>query len=284
VARRFYGDTISLEVLLSDEQFLTFRCGGDSRLVVTKSITGTADQETKACWRVDDLADEVAELRARGVQIKEFPELGTMDGVADIGVRAGVLVHRPARQLDRPAPAQVAASGDTPPPRTTPCGRSSPAPDRRPYATPQGEHVVTRKRVFILNSVIAGGYGVVRLVAASPILDLYGISPSPEGAYVARWFGVELFAIGLVTWLVRAATESGGGLAIARALAVTYGIRGGPGAVGDAIRALQRAGLDRGGTEPAAGIGLRQCPAQHAEHLLGAATLSRSSSPARIGE
>lgn len=85
VARRFYGDTIGLEVLLSNEQFLTFRCGGDSRLVVTKSITETADQATKACWRVDDLADEVAELRARGVQIQEFPELGTMDGVADIG-------------------------------------------------------------------------------------------------------------------------------------------------------------------------------------------------------
>ncbi len=41
---------------------------------------------------------------------------------------------------------------------------------------------------------------------------------------MARWFGVELFAIGLVTWLARDATESRGGLAIARALAVTYGI------------------------------------------------------------
>src|SRR5215468_732622 len=43
VARRFYGGTLGLEVLLEDEQFLTFRCGGDSRLVVTKSTTGTAD-------------------------------------------------------------------------------------------------------------------------------------------------------------------------------------------------------------------------------------------------
>jgi catechol-2,3-dioxygenase len=84
-ARRFYGDTIGLEVMLSDEQILTFRCGGDSRLVVTQSTTGTADEATKACWRVDDLADEVAELRARGVRIDEFPELGTFDGIADIG-------------------------------------------------------------------------------------------------------------------------------------------------------------------------------------------------------
>jgi catechol-2,3-dioxygenase len=85
VARRFYGDTLGLPMLLEDEQFLTFGCGGDSRLVVTKSTTGTADQATKACWRVDDLAGEVAQLRARGVQIQELPELGTVDGVADIG-------------------------------------------------------------------------------------------------------------------------------------------------------------------------------------------------------
>lgn len=85
VARRFYGDTLGLEVLLEDEQFLTFRCGGDSRLVVTKSTNGTADEATQASWRVDDIASEVAELRARGVEIQDIPELNTVDGVADIG-------------------------------------------------------------------------------------------------------------------------------------------------------------------------------------------------------
>jgi catechol-2,3-dioxygenase len=85
VARRFYGGTLGLEVLLEDEQFLTFGCGGDSRLVVTKSKTGTADQATKASWRVGDIAGEVAELRARGVKIEDLPELGTVDGIADIG-------------------------------------------------------------------------------------------------------------------------------------------------------------------------------------------------------
>jgi catechol-2,3-dioxygenase len=85
VARRFYGDTLGLEPLLADEQFLTFGCGGDSRLVVTRSTTGTADQVTKASWRVDDLASEVAWLRSRGVQVQDLPELGTVDGVADLG-------------------------------------------------------------------------------------------------------------------------------------------------------------------------------------------------------
>jgi catechol-2,3-dioxygenase len=85
VARSFYGDTLGLEILLEDEQFLTFGCGGDSRLVVTRSTTGTREAATKASWRVDDLAAEVAELRARGVQLQDLPELGTVDGVADIG-------------------------------------------------------------------------------------------------------------------------------------------------------------------------------------------------------
>jgi len=84
-ARRFYGGTLGLELLVEDEQFLTFGCGGDSRLVVTKSITGTADTATKASWRVADLAAEVAGLRARGVQIQNLPELNTVDGIADIG-------------------------------------------------------------------------------------------------------------------------------------------------------------------------------------------------------
>jgi catechol 2,3-dioxygenase-like lactoylglutathione lyase family enzyme len=85
VARKFYAGTLGLEVLLETEQFLTFRCGGDSRLVVTKSTIGTADAATKASWRVADIAAEVAQLRARGVEIQDLPELGTNGGIADIG-------------------------------------------------------------------------------------------------------------------------------------------------------------------------------------------------------
>jgi hypothetical protein len=83
---------------------------------------------------------------------------------------------------------------------------------------------MTRKRLFMLNAVIAAGYGIALLVAADPILDLYGITPNPEGVYMARWFGVELLAVGVVTWLARDAADAAGGRAITRALAVTYGI------------------------------------------------------------
>jgi catechol-2,3-dioxygenase len=87
VAREFYGERIGLELLLESDDFLTFKCGGDSRLVVTRSSTGTTESQTKASWRVSDLATEVAELRSRGVEMEEYdgPGLKTVDGIADVG-------------------------------------------------------------------------------------------------------------------------------------------------------------------------------------------------------
>ena len=87
VAKEFYGERVGLEILIETDDFLTFECGGDSRLVVTRSSTGTTDSQTKACWRVEDLAAEVAELRARGVEVEEYDEPGlkTVAGVADVG-------------------------------------------------------------------------------------------------------------------------------------------------------------------------------------------------------
>jgi catechol-2,3-dioxygenase len=87
VAKEFYGEKIGLDVLLESDEFVTFGCGGDSRLVVTKSTAGTSEEQTKASWRVDDVRAEVAKLRTRGVEIVEYEEtwLKTVDGVADVG-------------------------------------------------------------------------------------------------------------------------------------------------------------------------------------------------------
>jgi catechol-2,3-dioxygenase len=87
VAKDFYGGRIGLEIILENDDFLTFKCGGDSRLVVTKSSTGSTEAQTKASWRVEDLAAEVTELRSRGVEIEEFDEPGlkTVEGIADVG-------------------------------------------------------------------------------------------------------------------------------------------------------------------------------------------------------
>jgi catechol-2,3-dioxygenase len=86
-AKRFYGEGVGLEVLLESDEFVTFGCGGDSRLVVTRTTSPSGEEQTKASWRVGDVAAEVAELRSRGVDVVEYdePYLKTVDGVADIG-------------------------------------------------------------------------------------------------------------------------------------------------------------------------------------------------------
>jgi catechol-2,3-dioxygenase len=87
VAREFYGERIGLEVLIESDDYLTFECGGNSRLVVTRSSAGTSESQTKASWRVTDLPAEVAELRSRGVEVEEYdqPGLKTVDGIVDVG-------------------------------------------------------------------------------------------------------------------------------------------------------------------------------------------------------
>jgi catechol-2,3-dioxygenase len=86
-SKQFYAGKLGLEILNESEEAITYKCGGDSQLAVTKSTTGTADEQTQASWRVDDLAAELAELRSRGVEIQEYdmPGLKTVDGVADLG-------------------------------------------------------------------------------------------------------------------------------------------------------------------------------------------------------
>jgi catechol 2,3-dioxygenase-like lactoylglutathione lyase family enzyme len=96
--REFYAGRLGLEVLLATDDFLTFGCGGDSRLVVTRSNMGTREPQTKASWRVRDIAAEVAELRSRGVEIADYDEPGlrTSDGIADVGFALAAWFSDPA--------------------------------------------------------------------------------------------------------------------------------------------------------------------------------------------
>jgi catechol-2,3-dioxygenase len=86
-AKQFYGDRVGLDVLIESDEFVTFGCGGDSRLVVSRTSTPSSEQQTRASWRVADVAAEVADLRSRGVEVVEYDEPGlkTTGGVADVG-------------------------------------------------------------------------------------------------------------------------------------------------------------------------------------------------------
>lgn len=86
-SRDFYAQRIGLEIVRESADAVWFKCGREGRLSISASTTGTADEQTQATWRVDDVRAEVAELRSRGVAIVEYdlPGLKTEDGVADIG-------------------------------------------------------------------------------------------------------------------------------------------------------------------------------------------------------
>src|SRR6266516_522519 len=86
-AKDFYADTLGFPMLSETEGGVTFQCGGDSHLVVTKSSVGTKDEQTQAAFRVADVRAEGSCLRRRGVQIEVYDLTGlkTRDGIADIG-------------------------------------------------------------------------------------------------------------------------------------------------------------------------------------------------------
>jgi extradiol dioxygenase family protein len=86
-AREFYHGKLGLQIERENESAIVFKCGSDTHLDVTKSTTGTADQQTQAAWQVRDIRAEVAELRARDVKVEDYdtPGLKTEDGIADIG-------------------------------------------------------------------------------------------------------------------------------------------------------------------------------------------------------
>ncbi len=85
--REFYHDRLGLDILSESDHKIEFRCGGGTKLAVSKSTIGTADSQTQIGWEVDDVQAEIDDIRARGVPIEEYdiPGLRTDHGIADVG-------------------------------------------------------------------------------------------------------------------------------------------------------------------------------------------------------
>jgi catechol 2,3-dioxygenase-like lactoylglutathione lyase family enzyme len=86
-SKRFYQDTLGLPLLDETEERMVFKCGGDTRLIISRSTVGTSDTQTQMVWRVPDIHAALADLRARGVRIEDYsePDPVTTDGIADMG-------------------------------------------------------------------------------------------------------------------------------------------------------------------------------------------------------
>jgi len=80
------------------------------------------------------------------------------------------------------------------------------------------------KTIFVLNAAVTIGYAAAFFIATGPLLAVYGIGPSAEAVFMARWFGVGLLAIGLTTWLTRDFAASTAGRAVAGALVLSYSV------------------------------------------------------------
>jgi len=86
-SRAFYADALQLTVVEESESAIAYASSGETRITVTSSTTGSADEQTKAAWRVDDLRAELDWLKTRGVEPEDYDtdELKTVDGIADRG-------------------------------------------------------------------------------------------------------------------------------------------------------------------------------------------------------
>jgi catechol 2,3-dioxygenase-like lactoylglutathione lyase family enzyme len=86
-SKRFYQDTLGLPLLDETDERLVFKCGGDTRLIISRSTVGTSDTQTQMVWRVPDIHAALEDLRARGVRIEEYtePDPVTTAGIADMG-------------------------------------------------------------------------------------------------------------------------------------------------------------------------------------------------------
>ena len=86
-SKRFYQETLGLPLLDETDERMVFKCGGDTRLIISRSTMGTSDTQTQMVWRVPDIHAALTDLRARGVRIEDYsePDPVTTDGIADMG-------------------------------------------------------------------------------------------------------------------------------------------------------------------------------------------------------
>jgi len=62
--------------------------------------------------------------------------------------------------------------------------------------------------LMVINAIVAVLFGIAFVLAAGPLLLLYGITLSPGGAIVARLFGAALIGFAVILWFARNVKES----------------------------------------------------------------------------
>jgi len=86
-ARKFYEEKIGLKPKEEYAGGVIFECGQGSWVFMYPSPGAGTSKASTAFWAVDDVAAEVAELKARGVVFEEYdmPGIKTVNGIASAG-------------------------------------------------------------------------------------------------------------------------------------------------------------------------------------------------------
>lgn len=102
LSRRFYGVTLGLEPVLVDlPGSQLYKCGSGSYLAIYQTARGGRPEQHVATFLVEDIENEVAALRERGVEFEDYdlPELKTVDGIATVGPNQGAWFKDPDGNL-----------------------------------------------------------------------------------------------------------------------------------------------------------------------------------------
>ena len=75
--------------------------------------------------------------------------------------------------------------------------------------------------MFVVNAIVALFFGISFVLAPTVVLSLYGMTQGTSEALAGQYFGVELIAIGLLTWFARNVADPDAQRAIIRALLIS---------------------------------------------------------------
>src|SRR3977135_2780971 len=86
-ARKFYEEKVGLKPREVYAGGVIYQCGKGSWVFMYPSAGAGTSKASTAFWTVDDVAAEVAELKARGVEFEEYdrPEFKTVNSIATGG-------------------------------------------------------------------------------------------------------------------------------------------------------------------------------------------------------
>jgi predicted enzyme related to lactoylglutathione lyase len=86
-ARKFYEEKVGLTPKEEYAGGVIYECGNGSWVFMYPSAGAGTNKASTAFWEVDDVAAEVAELKARGVVFEDYdmPGIKTVNGIATGG-------------------------------------------------------------------------------------------------------------------------------------------------------------------------------------------------------